>query len=577
MKTNRISRRLAGRGGVVLLALFMAMGLAALVGAACGDDDEEEAAAPTATTVAAAPTAVPTVAPTPKPVNSLGRAYWLANADETPKRGGVFRVANQTPMDTLDRHIITGGIWSYSGWMYGEQLIRNQMVDIDTATFDLVPALAAAWTWDPSTDANNITLKLRKGVTMHDGTAFGADDAQWNLERIRTDQRSNARPQLAAVDRIDIVDDSTIRLYMGTPSPAQFSNLGSYFHILSKDNFDAVGEAAFGKKPAGSGPMSVKRWIPDLSVELEPFADYWLDGVDGKKLPYLDGMVDRWIAEGPTALAELSTNQLDHYHMMDGLQVSEVVRSRDLVYFEHDWSGQRRGMIGFNLRKGPFTDIRLRQAAFYALDHEAQAKAFGPSATPWSMPYTYPYFLYYSEDLPTYSYDPDKAKALVREVDPDGEVEVELHHISGEPFNSIAVVIKSMWDAVGIKTTLEPSEVVAWINKQRADEFEVSFWNSTPRGTDPASEFHRIDRDGGSNWNNDDTPGLEECYLRGQQELDEEKRKVIYTECHQIIFDNASQTASFLETVNFSHRKAVKGYGVQLITGPYVHEVWMDE
>ena len=567
----------------MLLALFMAMGLAALVGAACGDDEDEEAApAPTAPPVAAAPTAAPTAAPaptpipTPVPVNSLGLDYWLANADETPKRGGVYRTANQGAMDTLDTHINKASIWAYARWMYGEQLLRMQLIDIDTAAFDLRPALATEWEWDPSTDANNITLKLRKGVKFHDGTAFGADDAQWNLERIRDEPRAKAAPQLAPVDRIDIVDEYTIRLHMETPSPTQLGNLGSYFHIFSKDQFEALGEEEFGKKTAGSGPMRVTSWVPDLVAKLEPFADYWQDGVDGKKLPYLDGQEDRNITEGAVVLAELSTNQLDSYHIMPPLQVSEVQRISDLVLFEHSWSGQRRGQIGFNLRKGPFTDIRLRQAAFYALDHEAQAKAFGAGALPWSLPYTYPYFFYYSPDLPTYEYDPDKAKALVRQVDPDGEVEVKLHHIAGPPYDDIGLVIKAMWDAVGIKTTLDPTEVVAWIDKQRADDFEVTFWNSTPRGTDPDSEFFRVARGGGSNWNNDDTPGLEECYLRGQQELDQEKRKVIYTECHQIIYDNASQVSGLLQLTNFALRNEVKGYGVQLITGPYIHQVWLD-
>ena len=617
MRKGAIRDDLISRGKLSLLLFALLMGMVAILAVACGEDEEEAApapapaapAAPAAPSAAAAPAApapaapaapaaapaapapaapaapvaavapAPTVVPRlPRPApavafNSLDLGWWVAGAELTPKRGGIFRPAGKDAPDTLDPHLTTVGSGFYQRWVSWDNLIRSALVDAATAKYELVGDLATSW---EQPDPNTIVIKLRKGVKFHDGSDLDAEVAKWNIDRIRTHPRSLDAPRLKSIDSVDVVDDFTIRLNIPTPNAAQLLELGSNTWMISKAHFEAVGEDAFGSDPSGTGPMRLSKWVPDLKIELAPFTSFWRDGVDGKPMPYLDGQAERHISDGSVAIAELKTGQIDFYGDLEAIQVPLVKDDSDLVYFEQFWTGYRRPLIGFNSRKGPFSDVRLRKAALWALDREAQAKAAGPTAKVHYYPLTYPYFFDYDESRPRYDYQPEKAKALVCEVDPDCQVDVEILIIARAPDPAVALVIKSMWDAVGLNTTIEAQEVVAWVNTARADDFEVVAWYASPYGLDPDSEFTRVDRESGGNWNNNDTPGLQECYERGRIEFDLAKRKTVYDECYQILFDDAAFGVSFIEASNFVHGKAVKGYGSQRVNRFYIHDVWLD-
>ena len=613
MRKGAIRDDLISRGKLSLLLFVLVMGMVAIVAVACGEDEEEVAPAPApaapaapaapsaaaapaapapaapaapaaapaapaapVAAVAPAPTAAPAAAPRPAPAvafNSLDLGWWVDGAELTPKRGGTFQPSGRNAPDNLDPHLSTvlGGF--YHATVEYDNLIRSALIDPKAGTFELVGDLATSWS---QPDPNTIVIKLRKGVKFNDGTDFDAEIAKWNLDRIRTHPRAVDGSRLSSITSVDVVDDFTIRLIMPTPSAAQLLELGSNTFMVSKAHFEAVGEEAFGSSPSGSGPMKLKRWVPDQKVEMVPNPTTWRQGADGKPLPYIDALVERTITDGSVVVAELKTNQVDFHTDLEGIQTPLVADDKDLVYFDHHWTGIRRPLIGFNRRTGPFTDVRLRKAALWALDREAQAKAAGPAAKAHYYPLTYPYYFDYDETRPRYDYQPETAKALVCEVDPDCQVDVKLLLIAAEPEPTAALVVKAMWDAVGLKTTLEPVEVTAWVNTARADDFEAIAWYAFPYGLDPDSDFTRVDRTSGGNWNNNDTPGLQECYERARTEFDQAKRKVVYDECYQILFDDAAFSVSYIETSNFVLRTDVKGYGVSRLKRMNIDDVWLD-
>ena len=598
MKRRRGWQLTAGRGKFALLAMALVVSMLAVVAVACGDDDEvaapapaaPAAPAPTAAPAAPAPTAAPAAPAAPAatavpaaappaskpaaPTALATRDYWLIGAGERPKRGGIFRVAETNEVETLDTHVSHRGRNSSTVSVMNEVLMKWHLIDPDTFEFGMRPALVTSW---EEPDSNTIILDIRKGIKFQDGSDLNAQVVKWNLDRMRTEPKFPAKQQLGHIGSVDVVGNYTIRINIPKPTAVNLVSLGTHFSIISKAQFDSLGAEGYGFNPSGTGPMQLKAWVPDVKKTTEPFTGYWRDGVDGQKLPYLDGIEDRVILQGGVAIAEMETNQLDMFKLMEADQVPVAERSAKLEVVPYTWTGTQRPILGMNSRSGPFTDIRLRQAGQYALDREAQAKAFGPTGKAHFFPYNFPGFFTWDTSLPKYTYDPDKARALVKEVDPDGQVEVTLSNICREPDNSMALVVKAMWDAVGLKTAIDCQEVVTWVNKNRADDFVATFWRGNQVGPDPDMEYRNIDRESASNWGNLTTPGLAECWLEGRFELDQAKRKAIYARCYKLLHEGAALSVSFLETPNHVQRVEVRGVGVEATIATYLQEVWLDE
>src|SRR3954447_19014661 len=90
----------------------------------------------------------------------------------------------------------------------------DKLVDIDDK-LNIVPQLATSWEW--SADNKSLTMKLRQGVTFHDGEKFDAAAVKYTSDRHKTMQGSNRRGELAPVASVDVVDDQTVRLNLSAP------------------------------------------------------------------------------------------------------------------------------------------------------------------------------------------------------------------------------------------------------------------------------------------------------------------------------------------------------------------------
>jgi peptide/nickel transport system substrate-binding protein len=118
----------------------------------------------------------------------------------------------------------------------------------------LMPGLAVSWS--PVSD-NVWEVKLREGVTFHDGSPFTAEDVKFTIERIPTvpNSPSSYTAMVSAIKEMEIVDPLTIRFHTDGPSPLLPRNL-STFNIISKKHGEGATTADFnsGKATIGTGP-----------------------------------------------------------------------------------------------------------------------------------------------------------------------------------------------------------------------------------------------------------------------------------------------------------------------------------
>jgi peptide/nickel transport system substrate-binding protein len=151
----------------------------------------------------------------------------------------------------------------------------NKLLDIDEK-LNIVPQLATAYEW--SADSKALTLKLRPGVTFHDGEKFDAAAVKFNIERHKTMAGSNRRGELAPVSTVDVVDASTVRLNLSAPFSPLLAALADRAGMMVSPKAAMAGGANFGTKPVCSGPFKFVERIAQDRIVFERYADYWDKG-----------------------------------------------------------------------------------------------------------------------------------------------------------------------------------------------------------------------------------------------------------------------------------------------------------
>jgi peptide/nickel transport system substrate-binding protein len=328
--------------------------------------------------------------------------------------------------------------------------------------------------------------------------------------------------------------------------------------MVSKQFHDKHGEEEIYRKGAGSGPFRVKEWLVDNKVILERFDGYWKQGADGKPLPYLDGAELNYRPDKPQAVIDLRAGTLDAMEEPPPRDVEKIKKDANTIYIPLPPAERSWPCLALNARRKPFQSTYLRKAAFYALDREKIAKIMGYGV---GKPHQYPYITegqigWGPAAWPDYSYNPDKARELLEKDYPTG-VDTELFYIEREPDRTIAQLVKSMWDKVGIRTKMGGRERLGWIETMRGDTYEAAFW-SAPTRVGTAISYY-LKSDGRSNWGNYKNPAVDLLLKEYDRTTDTEKSHDLMRSALGIIWMDAELTTGYSVSYAAATRKNIHG------------------
>jgi len=147
----------------------------------------------------------------------------------------------------------------------------DKLVDIDDK-LNIVPQLATSWQW--SADGRALTMKIRPGVTFHDGEKLDAAAVKFNLERHKTMAGSTRRGELAPVTSVDAVDASTVRLNLNAPFAPLLAQLADRAGMMVSPKAAKAEGDKFGLKPVCAGPYKFVERVQQDRIVVEKFADY---------------------------------------------------------------------------------------------------------------------------------------------------------------------------------------------------------------------------------------------------------------------------------------------------------------
>jgi peptide/nickel transport system substrate-binding protein len=287
---------------------------------------------------------------------------------------------------------------------------------------DIVPGLAESWEVDQN-DVLKWRFKLRRGVKFHDGSDFNADAVMWNWDKIRNKDAPQYDPKQAGeiAFRITVIkdyrklDDFTIEFT--TTRPSSFVPFQVVYVLYSSPaQWEKVGRnwGAFAQNPSGTGPFKMTRFLPRERAEYEPHSAYW----DKHRLPKSDKVILLPMPEVTTRLAALRTGQVDWIEVPppDAIPALRQAGFQILLRsYPHVWP------YSLNLKISPWDNKLVRQAANYAIDRDGICKSLlNDTCTP-ATGVVYPGHPWFGSPKQTYTYDPKKAKDLMKQAGYDGK------------------------------------------------------------------------------------------------------------------------------------------------------------
>jgi peptide/nickel transport system substrate-binding protein len=327
-----------------------------------------------------------------------------------PKPGGRLVVGLENDPNGLDP---TQNAWDNGGIQLANALY-DPLVAIDA---DGKPQPYLAQSLTPSPDFKLWTIKLRPGVTFHDGKPFNAAAAATFVQAIRDSIITG--PPAQNIANVRAVDDLTMEIAMARPwaaFPALLSGQGGY--VVSPDQLKD--KAKGHSEPNGTGPFVLRSWKTDDHFELVRNPRYWRAG-----LPLLDAVEFSVVNDGRDRLERLKTGAMDvaTVNRLSDVKALEDEQAKPNAAYRAiaDTSEAEKDTVTFNTSKAPFNDLRVRQAIAYATDVNALSVAQGwptDRAAPGLLSASSPYFS--AQPLPRP--DLERARSLVREYLSDPKV-----------------------------------------------------------------------------------------------------------------------------------------------------------
>ena len=347
--------------------------------------------------------------------------------------------------------------------------ICDKLFDIDEK-LNIVPQLALGH--ETSADGKEVTIKLRPGVKFHDGEAFTAEAAKYSLDRHLNMKGSFRRPELGSVDKVEIVDPTTIKLVLKEPfSPllAQLTDRAGM--MVSPKAAEAAGDK-FGLKPVCAGPFKFVERVQQDRIVVEKFADYW-----NKDQVFIDKVTFLPIVDGTVRLANLRSGGLD---MIERVLATDIKTVRDNPKLKLT-KAVSLGYMGMtiNLANGPKAnnplgkDGRVRRALELAIDRDALNQVvFNGEFVPGNQ-WVNPTNSYYQQAFPVPKRDVAKAKALLKEAGVTGPIAIDFMVPNGPETRAVAEVVQSMAAEAGFDLKIRVTEFATSLKQGEDGDFQL--------------------------------------------------------------------------------------------------------
>jgi peptide/nickel transport system substrate-binding protein len=402
--------------------------------------------------------------------------------------------------------------------------------------YKLQPALAESV--EPSADATKWTVRLRQGVTFHNGKDVTPEDVLFTLGRVADPKKPTSAggtlSKILDLKQCKAVDKSTVQLVLNQPYAIIDFLLAEYTLGIIPTDFDI-------SKPVGTGAFSYESFQPGKSSTFKRYADYWGDKAFVDELQIQDfasdqAKVNALLAGQVQTIDNLPTNLISSIKKQGG---------NSLVSNTGAW-------VPFTMRvdQAPFSDNKVRQALRLVVDRQQMIdQALNGYGSLGNDLYA-PFDPAYAKDLPQREQDIDQAKSLLKQAGQEG-LQVEL--FTGEDIGSVATASASLFvqqakqAGVDVKVT---KKTPFYGEDYLSYPFGQDFWNT--RQYIPQAAVCAI-KGGTYNETHFDNPKFSKLIDDASREVDESKRNTLLHDAQEIEYNEGGY-------IIWGFRRQVDGY-----------------
>ena len=496
--------------------------------------------------------------------------------DKKPKYGGRLRIGERFGSAGLDAHK-NQLFMDFQNYL----LMYNGLTDLGSLPqLNIYPDVAKSW--EISKDGRDYIFLLREGVKFHHGKELDSNDVKYSMERVMNPAtRAPMAFSFRMIDSITAVDKYTVKIHLKTP----FGPLLSALTIRNCPIIPAGWEPTPMKPAPGTGPFVFKSLDPLQTTEFTRFDQYWeIDEKTGMRLPYLDGIWIKGVAEDVVRWTGLRAGDFDYINIVPRKIAVEEQKKPTPGIVTMITQPVGVAWIYMNTSKPPFDNKKVRQAIGYCIDKEEILKGayYSLGEVCNNQPFLNRSRLY--APVQDRKMDREKARQLLAEAGyPKGfkcEIPCSTESYSVDSANVFVGQLKT----IGIEATVLAIEWVQLMVKLRNGDFTMSFQGDSER-LDPDDAFYmrlhssEIGKNNNSFYNNKEMDKLLE---QGRTLWKWEDRRPVYQKVVELIKEDLPILYVGKAINPIGWRDYVKGHEGGMSTWfNYYHggmkKVWLDK
>jgi len=469
------------------------------------------------------------------------------SAAATPKKGGHIRsgITGGNTKDTMDPQA------SYIDAGKKCEQVFEPLLGWDTES---KLELKLAESYDVSADGLEYTVKLKPGLTFHDGKPVTADDVVYSFRRIldpKTVALATEHLTMLEPSGIKRVDDLTVTFTLTQPNSTFREALAYFGCAIVPEGFETPrGVTAEGA--IGTGPWKVTSYYPGEQTEYVANRDYWGEG------PYADKLTIIEFADPTAKLNALLGGSVDHLAFLDTSQATTIENTPGYQLLEAKTGGFNPYTMAMDLK--PFDDVRVRQAFRLMVDRQAmidQALAgYGWVGNDLFSPFDPAY----PNDLPQREQDLEQARSLLKQAGYDNDLNIVLNcsTATGSSDPAAAQVFAQQAKGAGVNVKVNKVDPnVYWNEGNYASyPFAMTMWGTNTylwlcgACMFPNSPYYE------THWKDEE---WEKLVLEAYKTADDDARNELVRQCFEIEYERGAYIIYEFNNMLDAHSEKLQG------------------